>query len=181
MMASLFSCVCKSGLNLFQLRVFDICIVHIILLNNTCIVQGSSAGKISLAGSQSGERRRREGQEQKQGTFSSGEKIPFFSDAKLNEKLLNDHVVYSYRLASEADLGLVDLLLLLEEEELGLDGAVGVAPCEVGAGWLDSAFSLFLSGCGVITNRQYMKCMKSEGCLCHDYQQVHMTTQSSKY
>ena len=28
---------------------------------------------------------------------------------------------------------------------------------------------------GMIMDRLYMKCMKSEGCLCYDYQQVHMT------
>ena len=61
--------------------------------------------------------------------------------------------------------------LLLEEEDAA---AAGVALlCEAEAGLLFLFFSL--SGCGLITDRQYMKRMKSEGCLCHDYQQVHMT------
>ena len=38
--------------------------------------------------------------------------------------------------ASEADPGLVDLPLLLEEEELEVEGEAGVAPCAAGAGWL---------------------------------------------
>ena len=45
---------------------------------------------------------------------------------------------YSSRpLASEADPGLVDLQLLLEEEELVVEGVVGVALCGAGAGWLN--------------------------------------------
>lgn len=40
------------------------------------------------------------------------------------------------RLAREADLDLADPLLLLGEEELGQEGAGGVALCEAGAGLL---------------------------------------------
>ena len=42
--------------------------------------------------------------------------------------------MYSCRLAREADLDLADPLLLLGEEELGQEGAGGVALCEAGAG-----------------------------------------------
>ena len=74
-----------------------------------------------------------------------------------------------YRRASGAGPGLVDLQLAAEEQE------EVAGQCAAEAGGKKFPFNLVLRKLGVIIDRLYMKCMKSEGCLCYDYQQVHMT------